>query len=193
MAEWEKYVNNKFVTTIRKSMLAEEKSEVFKSSWKSASQSRKKCSNGMVTNQIRGQLGKLAVWIENRLEVQDEILEALRIEVLEIKNEIASLLIESEDKQAKHLQKEILRIESQVSRLSVNMNKDSDEKELSEQEKVEKWFEEKIKLSQYCEVFIEQGFDSLEVIMAITKEDLIAMGIDKVGHQRKILKNAKEI
>eukprot|EP01084_Bolivina_argentea_P262209 443362_1 len=201
MREWEKYVNNKFISSIinRKKCVnynnynPEEKSDILYDS-----QNKKQIKKSNKT-QLRGELGKLAIWIENRLEIQDEILDALRNEVLEIKNEIANLLIESEDKQNKYLKNEILRIEKHVNKLingnyKININNNNKNNNiLSEQEKVEKWFNEIIKLPQYSKIFIEQGFDSLDSIIDITKDDLIGMGIEKIGHQRKIIKNASQI
>ena len=65
-----------------------------------------------------------------------------------------------------------------------------DEKELTDKERVQKWLEERVKLPQYYELFINQGFEDLDSIRDITKEDLNQMGIDKIGHQRKILSNS---
>eukprot|EP01083_Nonionella_stella_P063443 164848_1 len=70
-------------------------------------------------------------WIENRLQIQDEILEELKTEVSEIKNEVSSLLNISEDKHSENLKNEIIRIQNQVKKLgemrNVNFNDEINE------------------------------------------------------------------
>ena len=89
------------------------------------------------------------------------------------------------------LKSRVLKIEKQIASLSKTLEGTSDD--LNDQKDVENWLKDKVKLSQYFQVFVEQGFDDLEHIKDITKEDLEQMGIDKVGHQRRILKQAKLI
>ena len=48
-------------------------------------------------------------------------------------------------------------------------------------------------LSRYEEHFIDGGFDDIEFLYDLTKEDLEAIGITKVGHQRKILMATKKL
>ena len=48
-------------------------------------------------------------------------------------------------------------------------------------------------LSRYENHFIEGGFDDMEFLYDLTKEDLVAIGITKVGHQRKLLTAAKKL
>ena len=44
-----------------------------------------------------------------------------------------------------------------------------------------------LKLGQYAEKFVEEGYDDKEVVAAITKEELTEIGVDKSGHRKKIL------
>ncbi len=48
-------------------------------------------------------------------------------------------------------------------------------------------------LSRYENHFIDGGFDDIEFLNDLTKEDLEAIGITKIGHQRKILMAAKKL
>ena len=93
-------------------------------------------------------------------------------------------------KQIQSIQRQL----DELKRMKGNFTSDmDDEKDLNDKERVEKWLKERVKLPQYFELFIEQGFDDLDSIKDVTKEDLNQMGIDKVGHQRKIIKHAEQI
>lgn len=48
-------------------------------------------------------------------------------------------------------------------------------------------------LSRYENNFIDGGFDDMEFLYDLTKDDLEAIGITKIGHQRKILMAAKKL
>ena len=93
------------------------------------------------------------------------------------------------------LQRQIVSIQRQLTEFGkmgagININ---DDETLDPKEKVQKWLEERVRLPQYFELFIKEGFDELDVIKAITKQDLTAMGIDKLGHQRRIIQNAEQL
>ena len=69
---------------------------------------------------------------------------------------------------------------------------DSEKQESSGAEEVglEQWLTE-MGLEQYYAVFVENGFDDLSFVLGtIRDEDLKAMGVDKIGHRRKILRLA---
>ena len=59
----------------------------------------------------------------------------------------------------------------------------------TERMKFKKWMENKVKLPQYFELFIEQGFEDMENMKDITMEHLREMGIDKMGHRMKLMKS----
>ena len=61
-----------------------------------------------------------------------------------------------------------------------SMNKDKQE--------FKQWITVKLNLPEYYDVFVEQGIDTLKVVQLMTKEELIEMGINKVGHRMQILK-----
>eukprot|EP01084_Bolivina_argentea_P103441 185276_1 len=48
---------------------------------------------------------------------------------------------------------------------------------------------ETVKLNIYSQLLIDNGFDSMETIIDLTMEELIQLGIDKMGHRKKIYKH----
>ena len=56
-----------------------------------------------------------------------------------------------------------------------------------EQQKLKAWLEDKVKLPEYYDLFIENGIEDLDTVKILTMEGLKGMGIDKVGHQMKML------
>ena len=54
-------------------------------------------------------------------------------------------------------------------------------------ETLRSWFENRVKLVEYYELFIENGFEDLDLLTAITMKDLISMGIEKLAHRIKIM------
>ena len=60
-----------------------------------------------------------------------------------------------------------------------------------EGEEFKAWLEDVVKLPQYYEIFMKQGFGDLESICDLTLDDLKSVGIDKVGHQKKLIKYAQ--
>ena len=62
-----------------------------------------------------------------------------------------------------------------------------------EQQKLKSWLENTVKLPDYFDVLIEGGIDDLETLSMLTKNELNDIGINKVGHQVKILSAAKKL
>ena len=58
---------------------------------------------------------------------------------------------------------------------------------------VESWLKDAVKLPQYTALLIENGFDDLEFIKEIKKEHLMEIGINKLGHQLRLLKCIKDL
>ena len=55
------------------------------------------------------------------------------------------------------------------------------------------WLNQVVKLPQYYDKLLQNGFDNVEFIKDITKADLIQIGIDKLGHQKRILNCINEL
>ena len=58
---------------------------------------------------------------------------------------------------------------------------------MAEGKSVWKWLNDIVKLPQYYNVLIEDGLDDLEIVKDLTQDDLIKIGVDKYGHQKKIV------
>eukprot|EP01084_Bolivina_argentea_P157750 274880_1 len=85
------------------------------------------------------------------------------------------------------LVKEMKTIKQTMSKLSLNNYINP------EQQKLKSWLENKVKLPQYYDVFLNNGIDELSVVAMIDKNTLKDMGIDTIGHQVKILNYAKQL
>ena len=53
---------------------------------------------------------------------------------------------------------------------------------------VRKWLNDVVELPEYYDIFIEHGFDDMRLIKNVTNEDLKEIGIDKLGHRKKLLR-----
>ena len=60
---------------------------------------------------------------------------------------------------------------------------------MSEELKLKKWMENKVKLPQYFELLIDNGFEDMESLKNITMEHLREIGIDKIGHRLRLMKS----
>ena len=45
-----------------------------------------------------------------------------------------------------------------------------------------------LKFNNYYDTFIEHGFDDMRFLKDVTNEDLKEIGIDKLGHRKRLLK-----
>jgi len=52
---------------------------------------------------------------------------------------------------------------------------------------VRQWMRDNVRLPEYAEIFIGNGYDSLENVKRLSLADLGSMGITKMGHQRAIM------
>ena len=55
------------------------------------------------------------------------------------------------------------------------------------------WLKDTVKLPKYYGLLIDQGFDDLESVEDLTMDDLKQIGIDKLGHQKRIIKYAQQL
>eukprot|EP01084_Bolivina_argentea_P138642 244045_1 len=62
-----------------------------------------------------------------------------------------------------------------------------------QQEELYNWLNDIVNLVQYYHVFVENGFDDLDSLTDIKMEELETIGIDKLGHRKKLLKFIKKI
>uniref|UniRef100_A0A8D0KFR8 receptor protein-tyrosine kinase n=1 Tax=Salvator merianae TaxID=96440 RepID=A0A8D0KFR8_SALMN len=57
---------------------------------------------------------------------------------------------------------------------------------------VGEWLEA-IKMGRYAEIFMENGYSSMDAVAQVTLEDLRRLGVTLVGHQKKILNSLQEM
>ncbi len=70
----------------------------------------------------------------------------------------------------------------------------SDErKEISAEEKVKDWIQNRVKLSEYTQLLIENGFDTMDSVCEITNEELTEMGMTKMGHRKRFIKHIQAL
>merc|ERR1711879_803046 len=69
-----------------------------------------------------------------------------------------------------------------------NINGDGDEADA-----VAVWLRDTVRLPQYLELFESEGFDELEVLVDLTDPLLKQIGIKKMGHRMKIMKEIKKL
>ena len=94
-------------------------------------------------------------------------------------------------------------LESELSKLKQQSNCSTDqsttfgskhlEATSAEESIVKQWLTNEVKLPQYFEALKNDGFDDMESVQDVTEDDLKAIGIDKTGHRRKILKYAAKL
>ncbi|KAL4690846.1 hypothetical protein H8959_013807, partial [Pygathrix nigripes] len=57
---------------------------------------------------------------------------------------------------------------------------------------VGEWLEA-IKMGRYTEIFMENGYSSMDAVAQVTLEDLRRLGVNLVGHQKKIMNSLQEM
>ena len=57
---------------------------------------------------------------------------------------------------------------------------------------IKNWLKNECNLLEYYNLFIENGFDDIDLIFDLNNNDLIEIGIKKKGHRMKILKEIKK-
>eukprot|EP01084_Bolivina_argentea_P027908 51855_1 len=70
---------------------------------------------------------------------------------------------------------------------------DNDDFIHSGQENVKQWLEKSVKLPQYYNLFMENGIEHLSIVSLLTIHTIKAIGIDKIGHQLKILNEVDKL
>lgn len=62
-----------------------------------------------------------------------------------------------------------------------------------DQRQVRLWMTNTVKLPDYTDLLMENGFDSLEMFQHLSLQDLTDMGIVKIGHKKKIFAEAEKL
>ncbi|KAI1238455.1 hypothetical protein IHE44_0013187 [Lamprotornis superbus] len=57
---------------------------------------------------------------------------------------------------------------------------------------VSEWLEA-IKMGRYTEIFMENGYSSMDAVAQVTLEDLRRLGVTLIGHQKKIMNSLQDM
>ena len=129
------------------------------------------------------------IWRQSQLQGFREGINTLKAQLSEMREHRAQFEIQSMSDD-EDLEKKVVKMEQDIAAMMQSPGKEVSSTPMTEEERVQKWLKEVVKLPEYSQLLIQQGFDELDCIRDVTKEDLESMGIDKVGHQRRILKHS---
>eukprot|EP01084_Bolivina_argentea_P147362 257838_1 len=136
-------------------------------------------------NQFQGVIARLYQQMNDELQSVARILhdnqqkESLRIKMLE--GQVYALNTEREKQK-----EDIYKMQQQINGLLYNDI-------LPQNERVRIWLTETVGLEQYHDILVQNGYDDMENIADITQMDLMNIGIEKIGHRKKIIKYASKI
>merc|ERR1712113_955531 len=139
-------------------------------------------------NQFNGIISKLYHQFNDQLQSMTNMLqqsqqkEGLRIKMLE--KQVYSLNLE------KNKQKDdINKMQQKIEKMKGSLCDDK----ISQNERIKIWLTENVRLPIYYDLLINNGYDDMESIRDITDNDLLQIGVDKIGHRKKIIKHAQQI
>ena len=82
-------------------------------------------------------------------------------------------------------------VQYQIDGIKMTLQELTVKSDVAEEDKEEalfkKWVVNTLKYQEYYELFVENGVDTLNVAKLLTKRELKAIGINKIGHQLKIM------
>lgn len=96
--------------------------------------------------------------------------------------------IKQQNQEMAAMQREIMILKEKVDVLQEAV-KGHENKEETEEEKFRKWLQDEVKLPQYFGMLKQNGFDDMDSLQDLVEEDLSEMGIEKVGHRRRLMRN----
>ena len=74
-----------------------------------------------------------------------------------------------------------------------DLKDNDDDNKMSKVDEVKKWMKETVDLEQYTDLLINNGYDDMESISDLTMNELKDIGVEKIGHRKKIFKHAQNI
>ena len=64
----------------------------------------------------------------------------------------------------------------------------------NESDAIKMWLRDTVQLPQYYDIFIENGFDTMDNILCISDRNVLKdIGVNKIGHQMKIISDIKKL
>merc|ERR1719295_1303170 len=103
---------------------------------------------------------------------------------------IQNRMDEEEKENDNNLQQQIDEIKETLKRMTVKMSVNEED---TEEAVFKKWVVDTLKYPEYYELFIENGVETLNVAKLLTKSELKAIGINKIGHQLKIMEGIQAL
>ena len=89
------------------------------------------------------------------------------------------------------LAQQITMLSDKMDTVCQNLAATNSQSAVNEHESIKQWLTETVKLPQYYNNFIDNGFITLDTVCDVTKKDLKQIGIKLIGHQKEILRHAK--
>ena len=78
--------------------------------------------------------------------------------------------------------------------MSLLMNQSmNNKKEVQKESAMERWLKNIVQLPQYIELFHENGLEDLSTVKHLTTKELDMIGVDKIGHKLRILKEIEKL
>ena len=103
---------------------------------------------------------------------------------------------ESNQSQSVEILAQMAKMREEIIALKVaqgNQGGDEEVKKETEEEKLRKWMENEVKLPRYFHVLKENGFEDMESVLDLTLNEMKEMGIDKMGHRKRIMKHIAKL
>lgn len=109
---------------------------------------------------------------------------SMREEIQAVANRVMALTQRVEAKE-----KEMVRMKEEMGRFQARPFGIGNE----EGEAIRLWLRDQVKLPQYFHVLVENGFDDMESIHDLEDAVLKEIGVEKVGHRRKLIKYKEKV
>lgn len=117
-----------------------------------------------------------------------------RMDAMEQRMDGIQMKLDEEQKEDPNLSRRVDQVVKDMNVLKKEVRKLSSLHRLSpEQQKLKAWMESTVKLPEYFDLFVEAGVDDLDTVAMMDKQALIDIGVDKLGHQIKILGAARKV
>mmetsp|Transcript_46247 Transcript_46247/g.41365 ORF Transcript_46247/g.41365 Transcript_46247/m.41365 type:complete len:496 (-) Transcript_46247:9-1496(-) len=168
----ETYYTEKIVSLTQESAQLKEENQSLKTKMSTLTQSL--MNSTMSIANVQSQQNKVATYLfddENKNEDEEEITN-ITSKLLVMQKQMQSMQIEINQTKKPNINKE-------------NIN--------PEQEKLRAWLRDTVKLKQYFDIFIDNGFGNLEAMQIVTMEVLNMIGIEKIGHKMILLRHIAKL
>ena len=145
---------------------------------------------------LRDQLSKS---VQSKFDQMEQRIMSIDSKLKEVQKRMDSNLrknSESNQSQSVEILAQMAKMKEEIIALKLahgNQGGDEEVKEETEEEKLRKWMENEVKLPRYFDVLKENGFEDMESVLDLTLNEMKEMGIDKMGHRKKIMKHIAKL